>query len=791
MQYYNLPPWERRFPSQLEKCRAFLHELDCAAQNQIYNWEGRLKQNQSGVLLLLHRYERLFRQMFLFYAKPIFADQEVPNVDVPSSLIRMSEHDYLRLARHFSITPDLLSESEVASIFKQCALSNIDELHTYKLASPHDRPAKLLMVFPDFKQSFARLAMKSNPNFPSLDSHSFIAGDKSFDPSTVITSQFLHFLEISDLTEWDLVVRMTEFAATDRERVIGSPIAHQKVDFDDNAILRKNTWKIERIFEFFSGSADSSSSFDGLQWRMDIHDFRAFLHDFKVVPTLLTRLQGDQIFDEYLSTTKMTNLSAEDFIQVLLILSKKVPKPSSSIANEISDLATLIAYLRLRSLKVSDLKDKVREKAQKLGEVIADPSAAMGATDGSRPKAIRWELESEEPLAMQGDGNATFAWITPDAVARNLHPRILKRCHDEGFNVLKQHKIHLQRAQAESFYCDLLGTDEFEKLVDNLSGGPAIALVLTQDAYRDTLVEDWKILCGPSDPKIARDIAPNSLRALFGTDFDSPAVYASDSPAAARRHIQLVFGRFMAPYQESLALIKPDIVQDTPTLNNILQRLQSEGFEILNQEEIVLDSEQARELFSGCVDSLDDEVQIICSGPCVALRLGKLGAIDALLSLAGPGDPAEAKLLASSSLRALYGVDMWRNVLHVSTSEGNAERELDLVFNHYSQELETTLGLLLPEVIANGFGGEIMDMIRENGFEIVMEEEMKLGEKAILQLYPALQGMSHMARMVRSLTEEPIMALGLRKRHAIEVCSFPFSLPFRQYEPGASQMSVS
>ncbi len=43
--------------------------------------------------------------------------------------------------------------------------------------------------------------MKANRHFPSLDRSSMFEYGADFDPTTVITRQFLDFLQLSDLTE--------------------------------------------------------------------------------------------------------------------------------------------------------------------------------------------------------------------------------------------------------------------------------------------------------------------------------------------------------------------------------------------------------------------------------------------------------------------------------------------------------------------------------------------------------------------------------------------------------------
>lgn len=64
-----------------------------------------------------------------------------------------------------------------------------------------------------------------------------------------------------------------------------------------------------------------------------------------------------------------------------------------------------------------------------------------------------------------------------------------------------------------------------------MTSGPVLVLHLTG---RDVIVR-WRELLGPTDSHVARDTAPASLRAAFGTDKQSNAAHGSDGTEAAER----------------------------------------------------------------------------------------------------------------------------------------------------------------------------------------------------------------------------------------------------------------
>lgn len=69
------------------------------------------------------------------------------------------------------------------------------------------------------------------------------------------------------------------------------------------------------------------------------------------------------------------------------------------------------------------------------------------------------------------------------------------------------------------------------KLVDYISSGPVLAMEL----LAPSAIKHWRAILGPTDPVIARSQAPDTIRALFGTDTTYNAAHGSDSPESAER----------------------------------------------------------------------------------------------------------------------------------------------------------------------------------------------------------------------------------------------------------------
>ncbi|XP_065051511.1 nucleoside diphosphate kinase homolog 5-like [Rhopilema esculentum] len=129
----------------------------------------------------------------------------------------------------------------------------------------------------------------------------------------------------------------------------------------------------------------------------------------------------------------------------------------------------------------------------------------------------------------------TLAIIKPDAIdkADEIEEIILKH----GFSILRKRRMHLTPEQTSEFYAEHYGKMFFPSLIAFMSSGPILAMILA----RDNAVTYWRQIIGPTQTSRARDEAPDSIRALFGTDNQKNAVHGSDSNTSAAREIHFFF----------------------------------------------------------------------------------------------------------------------------------------------------------------------------------------------------------------------------------------------------------
>uniref|UniRef100_A0A6U1L4G9 Nucleoside diphosphate kinase n=1 Tax=Tetraselmis chuii TaxID=63592 RepID=A0A6U1L4G9_9CHLO len=135
----------------------------------------------------------------------------------------------------------------------------------------------------------------------------------------------------------------------------------------------------------------------------------------------------------------------------------------------------------------------------------------------------------------RGKTPRTLALIKPDAYEQG--PSILVDMVDLGFSIVEVTELHLSSLTAGQFYEEHRQRPFFDELVQFMSSGKILAAVLQK---RDA-VNSWRNVIGPTDSNVARETAPDTLRAKYGTDKTRNALHGSDSEGSAIREIGFFF----------------------------------------------------------------------------------------------------------------------------------------------------------------------------------------------------------------------------------------------------------
>ena len=119
-------------------------------------------------------------------------------------------------------------------------------------------------------------------------------------------------------------------------------------------------------------------------------------------------------------------------------------------------------------------------------------------------------------------GNITFSMIKPYAVKMGLIGPILAIINEAGFriSVIKSEKLTLE--QAEEFYAIHNSKPFYNDLVEFMSSGPIVAMILK----KENAVEDFRELIGNTDPLEAKE---GTIRKMFADSLQRNAVHGSDS----------------------------------------------------------------------------------------------------------------------------------------------------------------------------------------------------------------------------------------------------------------------
>ncbi|MEK6576944.1 MAG: nucleoside-diphosphate kinase [Nitrospirota bacterium] len=130
----------------------------------------------------------------------------------------------------------------------------------------------------------------------------------------------------------------------------------------------------------------------------------------------------------------------------------------------------------------------------------------------------------------------TLAIVKPDAVEKGFIGEIIKRYETNGLGIVGMKMLHLTREEAEGFYYIHRERPFFKSLVDFMSSGYVVVLVLEGDGA----IKKNRDLMGATDPGKAE---PCTIRHLFGANIEKNAVHGSDSMDSAAFEIAYFFNR--------------------------------------------------------------------------------------------------------------------------------------------------------------------------------------------------------------------------------------------------------
>ena len=129
----------------------------------------------------------------------------------------------------------------------------------------------------------------------------------------------------------------------------------------------------------------------------------------------------------------------------------------------------------------------------------------------------------------------TLILIKPDAFARGLSGEIIARFERKGLKIVALRHMSVSTELAERHYAEHAERPFFGELVEFITSGPIVAMVLEGA----NAVKAARQVIGATDPLEA---GTGSIRGDFAVEVGQNMVHGSDSPESAARESELFFG---------------------------------------------------------------------------------------------------------------------------------------------------------------------------------------------------------------------------------------------------------
>jgi nucleoside-diphosphate kinase len=128
----------------------------------------------------------------------------------------------------------------------------------------------------------------------------------------------------------------------------------------------------------------------------------------------------------------------------------------------------------------------------------------------------------------------TLILVKPDAFARSLTGEIIARFERKGLKLVALKQMTMHRDLATRHYAEHEGKPFFDELVEFITSGPLVAMVL----QGESAVAAARQVIGATNPLQA---APGSIRGDLAVAVGQNMVHGSDSPESAAREVSLFF----------------------------------------------------------------------------------------------------------------------------------------------------------------------------------------------------------------------------------------------------------
>jgi nucleoside-diphosphate kinase len=124
--------------------------------------------------------------------------------------------------------------------------------------------------------------------------------------------------------------------------------------------------------------------------------------------------------------------------------------------------------------------------------------------------------------------------LKPDAVQRGLIGPILARLEQRGLKIVGMKLMQIDETLARKHYGEHEGKPFFAGLVEYITSGPVVVLVIAGD----NVIEMIRSTVGATNPAKA---IPGTIRGDFAVSIGRNLIHASDKPESGEREVQTFF----------------------------------------------------------------------------------------------------------------------------------------------------------------------------------------------------------------------------------------------------------
>jgi len=131
----------------------------------------------------------------------------------------------------------------------------------------------------------------------------------------------------------------------------------------------------------------------------------------------------------------------------------------------------------------------------------------------------------------------TLVLIKPDALKRDLVGEVINRFERQGLRLVSIKMLRLNESEAMAFYAVHKDKPFFKELVNYMSSGPIVAMVLEGEGAIGRVRE----IMGATDPNEAK---AGTIRRDLGINKTENTVHGSDSKESAALEISFFFSQY-------------------------------------------------------------------------------------------------------------------------------------------------------------------------------------------------------------------------------------------------------